>query len=288
MAQLATSVFLWAILISCYHVDSQEDESWSYRGDNGPASWGTTYPQCDGMAQSPVEIDTSMILLNMDLKNLRLSKCYAARQTFTLTNVGRGLKLEPGKEFVCSLAGNLVGNNYTLKEANFHWGTSANPQRGSEHIVDGVGYAMEVQLRHVHDDDVVQKNVIFSILFQLTENENSAALEPIIKALEKVGTKGMRTQGSGLVLQEFFKGLIPVVNLIHYTGSFTTPECTEGVDWYIFGGPEPISKRQLKAFQSLKGDGGEELGGNIRPVQPINDREIEIIETMIRTEGGLL
>jgi carbonic anhydrase len=53
-----------------------------------------------------------------------------------------------------------------------------------------------------------------------------------------------------------------------YSGSLTTPPCTEGVNWLLMTIPVELSAQQLTALDSLF-----ETGNN-RPVQPINDRTL--------------
>merc|ERR1719444_746479 len=62
----------------------------------------------------------------------------------------------------------------------------------------------------------------------------------------------------------------------HYEGSFTTPPCTEGVDFLIAQSPVVTSKSYVTSYMEyLKGNGkGNSYGQNHRPIQPLNGREI--------------
>jgi len=62
----------------------------------------------------------------------------------------------------------------------------------------------------------------------------------------------------------------------HYAGSFTTPPCTEGVDFLIAQTPVIISACHVKSYmQYLQGTGsGNSYGQNHRPIQPLKDRVI--------------
>ena len=57
-----------------------------------------------------------------------------------------------------------------------------------------------------------------------------------------------------------------------YTGSLTTPPCSEGVKWFVMTTPIEMSHSQIAAFKAI-------LYGNNRPVQPLNDREL-LIDTL--------
>ena len=56
-----------------------------------------------------------------------------------------------------------------------------------------------------------------------------------------------------------------------YSGSLTTPPCTEGVSWFVMTTPVEISTEQMTAFLNI-------YEGNNRPVQPLNEREL-ILDT---------
>ena len=56
-----------------------------------------------------------------------------------------------------------------------------------------------------------------------------------------------------------------------YTGSLTTPPCSEDVKWFVMTTPIEMSHSQIAAFKAI-------LYGNNRPVQPLNGRELLVDE----------
>ena len=52
-----------------------------------------------------------------------------------------------------------------------------------------------------------------------------------------------------------------------YSGSLTTPPCTEGVRWIVLQEPIEISEEDVRRFVEI-------IGYNARPVQPLGGREI--------------
>ena len=52
-----------------------------------------------------------------------------------------------------------------------------------------------------------------------------------------------------------------------YSGSLTTPPCTEGVSWFVMTTPVGMSKAQIDAFRQI-------YDGNNRPVQSLDGRQL--------------
>ena len=59
-----------------------------------------------------------------------------------------------------------------------------------------------------------------------------------------------------------------------YRGSFTTPPCTEAVDFYIMMEPQTMTQAQLDKFKTAIGWGYAPPFGNFRPPQPLNGRVV--------------
>ena len=53
----------------------------------------------------------------------------------------------------------------------------------------------------------------------------------------------------------------------HYTGSLTTPPCSEKVEWFVLEEPIEFSKEQIAAFEKA-------YLNNNRPVNPLNSRTL--------------
>ncbi|MDH3599188.1 MAG: carbonic anhydrase family protein [Candidatus Tectomicrobia bacterium] len=71
--------------------------------------------------------------------------------------------------------------------------------------------------------------------------------------------------------------LLPATRqFIHYTGSLTTPPCTEGVEWYILQTPIELSEEQIGILRGALNllDFASVLETNNRPSQPLNGRTI--------------
>lgn len=62
---------------------------------------------------------------------------------------------------------------------------------------------------------------------------------------------------------------------MNYSGSLTTPPCSEGVDWFLLANPLKIPGEQVVEFMTYVGE-KRTLSLNSRPVQALNDRVISI------------
>lgn len=60
---------------------------------------------------------------------------------------------------------------------------------------------------------------------------------------------------------------------IHYMGSFTTPPCSESVDWFLLKNPLRVPATDILEFMKFAGD-EQTLAMNARPIQPLGDRRI--------------
>jgi len=52
-----------------------------------------------------------------------------------------------------------------------------------------------------------------------------------------------------------------------YSGSLTTPPCSEGVNWMVLKTPVEVSEAQIKQFNSM-------MHNNNRPIMPVMGRAI--------------
>jgi len=85
-----------------------------------------------------------------------------------------------------------------------------------------------------------------------------------------------------------FKGIFgsnPLTKYWSYHGSFTTPPCTEAVDFYIMQTPATMSMAQLNKFKT--NIGWTNAGGNFRPPQKLGSRIVEGCSQVANMENML-
>ncbi|WP_448631104.1 carbonic anhydrase [Cellulomonas soli] len=220
-----------------------EAAEFTYSGEEGPEHWAELspgYTACaDASAQSPI-----------DLTGAAATSLADPVFTYTpgaveLTNTGHSVQLTPAKGSTLQ----LDGHTSQLAQIHLH--------EPSEHTVDGVQAAGELHL--VHKDDAGHITVVAVLL---TEGAENPALAPYLAALpEKVDATA--------TIDDFdIAALLPASRAsFRYTGSLTTPPCTEDVQWVVLQQPVEVSSAQLAAFRDV-------IVQNNRPVQPVGDRAL--------------
>lgn len=227
---------------------------WGYEGEHGPTHWATldpAYAACGkGTAQSPIDITKAGAgTANPWKLNYRSTALKIAHNDHVVDIVDNGHTIQVSVDAGSSIT--TSRNTYQLKQFHFH--------TPSEHTVDGKSFPMEVHFVHQSADNKFA--VLAAFFTEGPANENVA----------KLIANFPKAKGDSLRLPEVKLDLalqLPT-NTASYTymGSFTTPPCTENVEWIIFRDPIVASREQLNAFAAR-------LSPNNRPVQPLNGRTI--------------
>ncbi len=218
---------------------------WSYAGKQGPENWGKLQPEfsvCDtGRNQSPIDIDTTVVA---SLKPLKVSQKFPAKDI-----VNNGHTIE-----VSFKDGNMLmidGTAFKMKQVNFHI--------PSEHTIRGKSYPLEAHFMHT---DAKGNLAIIGVMFKIGSSN--------------VGLDKLRQQLSyeidlpkPLKARVLASEMLPEnKNYYRFSGSLTTPPCSEGLRWLVMKTPVTASKAQIEAFERAIGY------RNNRPVQPLNGRII--------------
>lgn len=217
---------------------------WSYEGATGPEFWGTleeNYSFCStGSNQSPVNIsntvESALPLISFD---------YHADGVEAWNN---GHTLQVNYQEGSSI--NVAGHDYELKQFHFH--------TPSENAFNGQLYPMEMHLVHANSEGAL---AVIGIMFE--EGEANGALDAFIGALPAEANQTVALQNNVNA-----RTLLPTYRSYYrFTGSLTTPPCSEGVLWMVMKYPVSISPEQLAHFQEI-------MHFNSRPLQPLNARAV--------------
>lgn len=224
---------------------------WSYSGEGGPEQWGDLSPDytaCKtGTSQSPIDIVTKRAALDKSLKLIDFH--YKAPLPLQIWNNGHTIQVQSS----ASESIKVGGGEWKLVQFHMH--------SPSEHAIDG--QLLDLELHLVHANDKGELSVV-GLLFK-RGNENKA-LAPVFEHIPaEVGKEASPVDG---VTLDLTKLLPPKPGYYTYSGSLTTPKCTEGVRWYVLKPTAEVSDAQLRRFRAaFKGDTN-------RPVQPLGARKV--------------
>ncbi|XP_021099730.1 receptor-type tyrosine-protein phosphatase gamma, partial [Heterocephalus glaber] len=261
------------------------DPYWAYSGAYGPEHWVTSSVSCGGRHQSPIDILDHQARVGEEYQELQLDGFDSESSNKTwMKNTGKTVAILLKDDYFVSGAG--LPGRFKAEKVEFHWGHS-NGSAGSEHSVNGRRFPVEMQIFFYNPDDfdsfqtAISENRIIgamAIFFQVSPRDNSA-LDPIIHGLKGVVHHEKETFLDPFVLRDLLPASLG--SYYRYTGSLTTPPCSEIVEWIVFQKPVPISYHQLEAFYSIftteqqdHVKSVEYLRNNFRPQQALNDRVV--------------
>jgi carbonic anhydrase len=219
---------------------------WSYSGETAPSHWSeleSDFAACSrGHAQSPIDIRHEAV------HYAKLPKLVFDYHAVPLKIIDNGHTIQidyaPGSFLT-------VGDKrYQLVQFHFH--------HPSEELLDGKSFEMVAHLVHKDAEGTL------AVLAVLLDRGNA---NPLVQALWAHIPKQKQHEDT-------FADNINVADLLpkdhsyySFSGSLTTPPCTEGVSWFVLRHPNSVSPTQVKAF-------ARRYPMNARPVQPVNGREI--------------
>ena len=219
---------------------------WDYMGIEGPEHWGLlseAYMTCEaGDRQSPINIETTQKPQSQQTLKFQ----YAPTRIFEVNN---GHTIQVSHESGCKA--DLNGRPYRLRQFHFH-----DP---SEHHIDGKTFPMEMHLVHQNAEGQI---LVVAVLME------TGADEPVLTKLWDWLPDQIEREVS-LPLKTNIGAILPEnPRFYSYSGSLTTPPCTEGVKWIVLKDPITIAQQDVEKFVEI-------IGYSARPVQPVGDRQID-------------
>ena len=218
---------------------------WTYEGKEGPEHWSEldkAFSACQqGHRQSPIDI--------RDAKPADLPPIQFDYQSAPLHIVNNGhtvqINYAPGS-FI------TVGSKrYQLTQFHFH--------HPSEEHINGKGFEMVAHLVHAGADGKLA--VVAVLLDPGAEDSATASIWTNLPDHEGPEQKldSISIDARGLLPQE--RGYYT------FSGSLTTPPCTEDVTWFVLKTPKHIAKAQANSFGKL-------YPNDARPTQPLFGRDV--------------
>ncbi len=218
---------------------------WSYEGNGGPYFWGemkNEFATCKtGKNQSPIDISAAIVTELSEIKfDYNDSPLHIINNGHTIQ-----VNYQPGSTL------SIGTTQFELLQFHFH--------SPSEHTIGGKGYPMVAHL--VHKTAGGQLGVIGVLL---KEGRSNTLIEKLWAHLPQNAGEESALEGENINAI----GLLPKdMTYFNYSGSLTTPPCTEGVNWMLLAAPTELSTEQIAQFTAL-------YKSNARPVQAVNGRPI--------------
>ncbi len=218
---------------------------WSYEGEHGPAHWGdvkSDYAVCKtGKNQSPIDITSAV---KADLPPIQFSY-----KPVPLRIINNGHSIQVNCPEGSSLT--VGGKQYQLIQFHFH--------HPSEEKINGKSFDMVAHLVH---KDAEGKLAVVAVLMK--KGQANAFIKTLWEHLPK--EEGREEAPANVMIDP--TGLLPSQRAYYtFTGSLTTPPCTEGVTWFVLKTPVELSDAQIGRFTHF-------YKNNARPVQPLGARVV--------------
>ena len=218
---------------------------WSYEGEHGPVHWGdvkSDYAMCKtGGNQSPIDITSSEAA---DLPPIQF-----AYQPAQLKIINNGHTIQINYAEGSSIS--IDGKTYQLVQFHFH--------HPSEERIKGKGFDMVAHLVHKNAEGNL---AVVAVLIK--KGQANKFIETLWAHLPK--EEGKEEAPANVRID--ITSLLPAQRGYYtYTGSLTTPPCSEGVTWLVLKTPVEVSNAQIQKFAHI-------YKNNARPIQPLNNRVI--------------
>ena len=225
-----------------------DEHHWSYSGHTGPAEWASMEPEfgaCGiGKTQSPIDIRDA------DVKKVSLPAIAFDYKPSGLRIVDNGHTVQvdygPGSSIT------VEGRRYDLVQFHFH--------KPSEEKINGKPAAMVAHLVHRSAEGNL---AVVAVL--LKPGQPNKLVETLWKNLPREKEKPSTRDDVRIDAAD----LLPANKAAYYTftGSLTTPPCSEGVTWFVMKEPTSVSSAEVTRFAQI-------YPMNARPTQPLNGRDI--------------
>lgn len=264
------------VVILCYDLRSVNAQDFSYDGSMGPDHWGEQYNGCSGKYQSPINIDIVNVQ-TQTFDDLIHQGFYDTPQTGDIVNNGHTVVIHLDyNDEEPSITGGPLNGTFQFAQLHFHWGD--NDTFGSEDMINNISYAAELHMVFYNQiygnfDAALGHNqgvavLAFFYTIQIDDNPFYVDLAMLLNSVQRPDhhVPFLRAPSlMNLATTDYSK-------YFTYTGSLTTPPCSEEVIWIDFEQPLLISKDQIEQFRHIYNHAGEPLTHNFRPIQPLNDR----------------
>jgi carbonic anhydrase len=218
---------------------------WGYEGQEAPENWGqlaTEYQICQtGKNQSPINIS--------HVQHAKLDKIVINYGQIDVNIVNNGHTIQVSEndnsDYII-----LDDEKYTLNQFHFH--------APSENQIEGKTFPVEGHFVHT---DKSGNLMVLAIMFE--EGATNPTVDKLFSILDDEENHPNNFENLDII------SFLPAQkHYYRFSGSLTTPPCSEGVIWNIMAQPMTLSKTQIDQFKKAF------KHHNNRPIQPLNGRLI--------------
>jgi carbonic anhydrase len=244
---------------------------------SGPLVWGSlapSYATCGsaanltnnspvvavGMKQTPINIISASAGLGV-LPELSFRYHPTAME---VENTGHVVEVVSGPGSVLRI-GKSPTDEYNLVQFHFH--------APSEHTIDGQAYDAELHLVHTN---ILGETLVVGVLLSNSPTATPGLFDEIMSLAPT--TAGTSASQAGNEIQAT-NLLPPYMGFFTYTGSLTTPPCTESVRWIVLTTPLNVTNDFIQQLHSIIAafPGYNGYPNNNRPLVPLNGRPILVV-----------
>ena len=267
---------LMPIVAACL---SAQTATWNHdpMSANGPLVWGSfapSYATCGsavnlassstvvavGMKQTPINIISASAGLGI-LPELSFRYQPTAME---VENTGHVVEVVTDPGSILRI-GKSPTDEYHLVQFHFH--------APSEHMIDGKVYDAELHLVHTN---ILGETLVVGVLLSSSPSTTPSLFDQIMNIAPIVGGASAGTPGVEFEATDL---LPPYRGFYTYTGSLTTPPCTESVRWIVLTTPVSVTQSFIYQLHSIIAafPGYNGYPNNSRPVAPLNGRPILVV-----------
>lgn len=254
------------------------------------------FNHCNGSLQSPININTSLVKENLNLRlgltsyDKPISAFLINRfPTFQLTPISFKWP-RPSALVSNSLARSFnpyADSHFTLDYVQFYWSHDDN-KNSSVHQIDGAEYPVEIHFVHLNTaySDISEALIRPDGLLILSVMVNQSTHESFIfnKLLDEL--ENIKNPNEKVLIEEdsTWRSLLPsdTSKFYRYQGSMIVPPCHESIQWILFEEKLKLGQKQLKRLKKFKFISKDvrnnreiDWSAQRRPMQQVHKRVVE-------------
>jgi carbonic anhydrase len=237
----------------------------------GPLSWGTaggvnsTFATCGTDKQAVGARQTPINIVSKSAKAGELPelKFHYVATSLVVENLGHVVEVVNEEAESVLNVGTALADEYKLVQFHFH--------TPSEHTIDDKAAEMEVHFVH---QNALGELAVVGVMLKVDNSKANPLYDKIFNNAPYLTFFGSGNTASAQIGEINPLELLPEKKTYYtYSGSLTTPPCSEGVHWYVLTEPAYVSTTSVEIYQRIL-QANSRYKFNNRPIQPLNARPV--------------